>query len=484
MNTQTKTDTQIVDGIISQKTYNELNAKWAPKATATPESLPHTELALAREMALILKGKVVYLKSESRWYILDGTDFIETDGDFSVHKAIKHIAKIYNGIIQVVIRDCANIQDKENRAKTLDKYSEHFSMNKKLQSASSLNSFTTILKSELDEVPEGLAKPVPFLTFQDLADEQDVRAFVDGYLPRDGIGQLYGDSYTGKTFVMVDLALSICAGLKSWQGMPLNTDGPSQVLYVAAEGKASFRSAVKDWNKAHPAADISGFYVHDLTGKATLNLTPGDPAPGVFGLNDLREQCEAEGIKPSLVVLDPQANILAGVNEDSNSEMVAALTPLQKWANEEGFLAMLVHHTGKTNKGEGRGASAQKAMMDVLINIKVSAGNEDRSLTFDKVKGAAKPERNLVFRLENGAVSSTTLSPSEAENSGVIVAMNRSVILKLIEDQTATNIASIHRTTKISKERIRTTLEELKLNNQIKDVGSSGHPRWVLITAS
>jgi hypothetical protein len=475
-----KTESEVLEELFNEESAAIFRARWAEEkiSQVTAETLPNSELALVREIALRLKDKVVYLKAEATWYIWDGTEFVKSEGDWFIHKVIKEVADIYGEIAERVFKHCTGLQRVKPDDREFDFFSEHLSLNKKLHSASSLNALTTLLKSELDEVPDGLVQSVPFLTFEDLDGEEVVPAFVDGYLPSEGIGQLYGDSYTGKTMAMVDLALSVAAGHDTWQGKTLNTKGPSQVLYVLAEGKASFRDAVKDWQKANPAADVSGLHVHDLTGKATLNITHGEPAPGVYGLADLRAQCKAEGIKPTLMILDPQANILAGVNEDSNSEMVAALTPVQKWSNEDGFLTLLIHHSGKKDKSEGRGASAQKAMMDVLINISIDG--DLRTLSFEKVKGSPKPEQKLSFRIIDGVVAPSGGILSGAEKSYLETSMNRSKVIQYLKDG-INNVEKLYTASQISRPKLREILADLDKNGVAADLGSKGHPNWVLL---
>src|SRR5205807_1817669 len=59
---------------------------------------------------------------------------------------------------------------------------------------------------------------------------------------------VYGQSNSGKTFWMLDLALAIAAGI-SWRGLPTHR---GLVVYVAGEGAASVRARVSAYRAAHP----------------------------------------------------------------------------------------------------------------------------------------------------------------------------------------------------------------------------------------
>jgi len=55
---------------------------------------------------------------------------------------------------------------------------------------------------------------------------------IRGVLPKNGIGMLYGQSGSGKSFVTLDMMLAVARGVE-WQGQKVDQGG---VLYVAAEG--------------------------------------------------------------------------------------------------------------------------------------------------------------------------------------------------------------------------------------------------------
>lgn len=61
---------------------------------------------------------------------------------------------------------------------------------------------------------------------------------VKGWLDRNCLSMVYGPSNAGKTFVALDLAMHVAAGLP-WRGLRVN-GGP--VLYIATEGGAGIRN--------------------------------------------------------------------------------------------------------------------------------------------------------------------------------------------------------------------------------------------------
>lgn len=490
METIVKSESEVIADLLNQEALNGLQRKWIGGDSITlhtADTLPTTELQITLDLAALLKGKLIFLKAENAWYFWDGAEYVKTEGDWFAHKVIKVVANQYQSVLEALSRR-VNKKQEENEEAKLPDISQHYATNKKLQSAAALDAYAKLLKSELDEIPAELVKVSDFLGIEHLGERTTQVPFVTDFIPSVGIGQIYGESYTGKTYLTLDLALSICAGLSEWMGKALNVSGPCTVIYIAAEGGQPFWDAVEGWKSQHPEADLSGFKVLDSGAGQNVNITGKEAAPGVYGLEHLKAQTKAAGLTPSLVVFDPQANILSGVDENSNSEMIAALTPIQKWANEENFLALLVHHAGKKDTGSGRGASAQMGMMDLLVKLTNSGGL--RTLSFDKVKGASKPQQLINFRLntvdissgsgKSAVVSAGDIEMSPSEKSFMETSMNRSKVANCLKDGINTS-SKIQMKLTLSKEKVSAILDELKNDGRAQNLGSFNRPNWVLI---
>lgn len=493
METAVTTETQILENVFNSNAQSQLLKTWSRESLEeTARALPNTELDVSKALAEILTGKAVYVKAEAAWYIWDGIEYRKTEGDWFIHKTIKQVAEIYGGIIESVVSQINTVKKADSSNDDLSPlFTQHFSMNMKLHSASSLDALTKILKSELDEIPAGITKDTPFLTTAYLEERVALPHLVQDHIPSVGIGQLYGQSSAGKTIATVDLALSVCAGLSTWHGLPLNTKGPSFVLYVAAEGGQPFWDMVEAWKAKHPGADTSGFLVWDAGIGQTLTVgTSLDVAPGLFGLEAMKAKIKAAGINLSMVVFDPQANILSGVDENSNVDMVAALKPIQEWATEGQFLALLVHHEGKKDSGSGRGASSQKAMMDLLIKLTRNATGT-RTLSFEKVKGSKDPDKKLNYTIETVNFAGGSGSGGVAVPDGVHLSFKdraeRAGILDISKvraaiQQGSHSAASVAVATGINRNIASEHIKTLEAQGVIQNLGSDSRPRWTLVS--
>ena len=92
---------------------------------------------------------------------------------------------------------------------------------------------------------------------------------IDGHMPRTGIGVSYGESGSGKTFVVLDRACHIAAGLP-WRGMAVEQ---GVVIYIAAESPESVKRRVWAWKRHHGVSHLPLLIV-----QASVDLLNGSTA--------------------------------------------------------------------------------------------------------------------------------------------------------------------------------------------------------------
>src|SRR5947209_8535434 len=99
--------------------------------------------------------------------------------------------------------------------------------------------------------------------YDSMHDASGVGWLVDGVIPHNGdaegsfVGQLWGPSGAGKTFVALDLALSVINLLPTWFGFDIdhkdwNAEHRPEVAYFNLEDGAGLGRRVAAWLKAHP----------------------------------------------------------------------------------------------------------------------------------------------------------------------------------------------------------------------------------------
>jgi hypothetical protein len=159
-----------------------------------------------------------------------------------------------------------------------------------------------------------------------------------------------GPSGTFKSFLILDMAGHIGTGMQ-WHGQYVKQGG---VIYLVAEGEQGIRKRVRAWEQHHGMRmDNVVFLPRPVQARS--------PEWTVF--TELARQME-----PVFIVIDTQARVSVGVEENSNKEMGEIVDRMDQLRRATSACVGIVHHTG--HQGEhGRGASAVKGAMQSEIKV-------------------------------------------------------------------------------------------------------------------
>ena len=178
---------------------------------------------------------------------------------------------------------------------------------------------------------------------------------VKGLLPKAQLGVIYGASGSGKSFVALDLAMSIARG-EPWRGRRV-TQMP--VAYVIAEGSAGFKKRVEAYAMRH-GIQPDAVPIHGLAAAPNLGDTP-DTKELIKGLQAIG------GV--GLVVIDTLAQVTPGADENTGKDMNPIMKRCQAISAATGALVLLVHHSGKDATRGARGWTGIRAALDVEIEV-------------------------------------------------------------------------------------------------------------------
>jgi hypothetical protein len=225
-------------------------------------------------------------------------------------------------------------------------------------------------------------------------------AIVKGLFHRGELVIPFGDPGSGKTFVMLDLALAIALGLPTWAGHKIVGRGP--VVYVAAEGKRGLYLRLVAWAKArnprHPKQELDRlkgfFYVFE---EATQFLEPAE-------WSAFRAEVDALGVTPCAIFFDTFSRCIAGKDENSQAEMSKAIHCTDE-LRSLGIATFLVHHSKKDGT-QVRGSSVLRGAADVMFHVSRGGSGAPIVLDFDagsggKMKEGEPPSDGLHFLLRS-----------------------------------------------------------------------------------
>lgn len=223
-----------------------------------------------------------------------------------------------------------------------------------------------------DELPEAVAAP----------DE-----LVQGLLTAGGGSVLYGDSNSGKTFLVIDMAAAIARGVP-WMGRQTE---PGLVVYLAAESPTSVLVRLQAHQKYH-GVRVPNFAVT----RNPINLFDGDA--DADAVVDTVRALEAKVGQPvRLIVGDTLARLSAGANENAGQDMGRVIERFDRIRTECDAHFLLIHHAGKAVAAGARGWSGIRAAIDTEIEVTDSLTGRCAEIT--KQRDLASKGERIGFRL-------------------------------------------------------------------------------------
>ena len=213
---------------------------------------------------------------------------------------------------------------------------------------------------------------------------------IQGVLPADGLGVIYGTPGTGKSFVALDVALHVADG-RAWMGRKVRQAG---VVYVAAEAGRGMRKRIVAALRHHHFPRSLPLAL--ITVAPKLGHREGDAR---LLADDIVAQLP-DGFRPGLIVIDTLARAMAGCDESGTAGMSVFIENAETLGRELGAIVWAVHHSGKDLDRGMRGSSALLGAADAVWRIVPDEDNPlETSIRIEKMK-EEEDKLDLPFALE------------------------------------------------------------------------------------
>jgi len=217
----------------------------------------------------------------------------------------------------------------------------------------------------------------------------NINWLIKGFIPRTGICGVYGDSFTGKSFIGLDIAFSIATGA-NYCG--LTVKAPGDVLYVAGEDDRGISMRAHAYRQYHGIDKAAPLY---------MLPSPEDMSnpKNVEAFVDEINSCE---LSPRLIILDTLATCFGGGDENSTGDMNKFFDGLRMLRDRLECCVMFVHHTGHKDKNRARGSSVLYAALDAEYIVKKQPKSEFISVECTKLKNNSTGKLfNELFHIES-----------------------------------------------------------------------------------
>src|SRR6202453_1445998 len=203
------------------------------------------------------------------------------------------------------------------------------------------------LTSRAQEESEGVKMPVnidqvlPVVRVGEIKSEENPqRWLVDGLWGTSSVGVIGGAPKCAKTWLGLDMALSVATGTACLGKYAVPEPGPV-LIYLAEDALLVVRERVAGMAR-HRGLDLAGVAIHVITA-SVLRL---DRGPDRARLLETTRR-----LRPRLLVLDPLVR-LHGIDENRAGDVAELLAYFRSLQRELGLSVVLVHHTRK-NAADG-----------------------------------------------------------------------------------------------------------------------------------
>ncbi len=205
-----------------------------------------------------------------------------------------------------------------------------------------------------------------------ITDIREPEWIIEDVCEKDSVIDIYGAPKTGKSFVAVDMALSVSLGLK-WHNF--NTE-QHPVIYLAGEGQRGIARRISAWQQ---------FYGHDVfkselfvSDRGIRFLDQKDHQELIEHISDVQDEMGDIGF----IVIDTLARNFGAGNENSTEDMNLFIERVDALKNIFGCCIALIHHTGHMSSGRARGSSVLPAAVDAEFSVKRKDENDQMIVEF------------------------------------------------------------------------------------------------------
>ena len=284
---------------------------------------------------------------------------------------------------------------------------------------------------------------------------------------------IFAPSGMGKTFIVIDLFLTLAYGLLSWHGIECRK---ARCLYMCAEGYSAVLPRIQCWMEQHnlTASYTDDFFIENGT------ITLDDPA-SVDKLQKVLDHRFGTR-KPDIIAVDTMNLFMKG-DENATQSATAFVQALKSISAENNCTILLVHHTGISDEKRGRGSSVFKGSLDT--ELRLSRAEDPEILLLDQTKNrlGRLMDAPIAFKLEEHEISFEFESGDKVTSCVLKKVDNVSAVKKTTQDALDLEVLKVAFKTvyKECPHQLVITKEQLKdfATEQWKDKGSAEISRQI-----
>lgn len=215
---------------------------------------------------------------------------------------------------------------------------------------------------------EKLAPKNGWCDMNKLAAFESPPALIGDVITEQAFVMMYGPWSSGKTFLSLDMALSVATGTP-WHGAEVRQGAAA---YILGEGRGGIGDRVTAWREAHRAPSDTPFRL--------LPQAVDFSSPAI--VTDLLASIVTWTAELRLLVIDTMFRCFVG-NENSPEDVGAFVSGIDQCRQETGCAVLLLHHPGH-NADRSRGHSSLEQALDQVIRVERNKDSGLITMSCDK----------------------------------------------------------------------------------------------------
>ncbi len=283
----------------------------------------------------------------------------------------------------------------------------------------------------------------------------EVPWLVEGLWPEQGVGFLGGRPKSCKSWLALDIALSVASRTPVAGRYPVHRGGPV-LVFAAEDSPAMVRTRFAGMAAARGV---------DLT-RAPIQLVLENSLRLESSADQARLRATLEALRPVLLVLDPFVR-MTGIDENSAQEVSRVLAYLRDLQRSLGLAILVVHHVRKSAGGGGlalRGSGDFWAWSDTNLYL----GRKQARLELSIEHRSAPTPEPVLLELDEGTSDGPYLrtcerEPEDTERQSLI----ERVLSYLALQRGAVKLDAIRAGLRVRMQSVVDTLRELEQDGRV-----------------
>jgi hypothetical protein len=217
------------------------------------------------------------------------------------------------------------------------------------------------------------------LNVADIKNMPDPKWQIAGLVIEEAFGIVYGAPGSFKSFIALDIGLSLAVGVSDWWNRKI--EGKGAVIYIASEGHANLKFRIRAWEqKNRVLTDDSPFFLI----RQSINFMKTDDVGKLIAT--VQSVVQKTQIKVAAVFVDTVSRVLPGAEENLQKDMTLFVAACDAVRQRFKTTVIGIHHTNRN--GTIRGSTVFPGAVDFLVEVNREEGAKQGYIKAIKIKDA------------------------------------------------------------------------------------------------